>query len=112
MPELVLGEVPPGTHVLVMTHDHAEDFALCDAALRCAPPRLGRADRVGGQVGPLPRRPARRRARRGPIDRIRTPIGLPGLAGKEPAAIAVAVAAELLRAFGRDRSRRRAVAGR
>ena len=36
LPEVVLGEVPRGTHVLVMTHDHAEDFALCDAALRCA----------------------------------------------------------------------------
>src|SRR5919107_3658326 len=34
LPELVLSELPPGTHVLVMTHDHAEDAALCDAALR------------------------------------------------------------------------------
>ena len=34
LPELVLGELPPGTHALVMTHDHAEDAALCDAALR------------------------------------------------------------------------------
>ena len=35
VPELVLGQVPRGTHVLVMTHDHAEDAALCDTALRC-----------------------------------------------------------------------------
>ena len=35
VPELALGTVPTGTHVLVMTHDHAEDFAICDAALRC-----------------------------------------------------------------------------
>ena len=34
LPELVLAELPPGTHVLVMTHDHAEDLAICDAALR------------------------------------------------------------------------------
>ncbi len=34
LPELVVGELPPGTHALVMTHDHAEDAALCDAALR------------------------------------------------------------------------------
>ena len=34
LPELVLAELPPGTHVLVMTHDHAEDVALCDAAIR------------------------------------------------------------------------------
>ena len=36
VPEVVLGAVPAGTHVLVMTHDHAEDFALCDAALHQA----------------------------------------------------------------------------
>ena len=34
LPELVIGELPHGTHMLVMTHDHAEDAALCDAALR------------------------------------------------------------------------------
>ena len=34
-----------GTHVLVMTHDHAEDFALCDAALRCA--HLGSIGLIG-----------------------------------------------------------------
>lgn len=26
--------MPPGAHVLVMTHDHAEDHAIIDAALR------------------------------------------------------------------------------
>src|SRR5689334_9507442 len=34
LPEIALGELPPGTHVLIMTHDHAEDYALCDAVLR------------------------------------------------------------------------------
>src|SRR4051794_6211380 len=44
--ETVLEQLPTGAHVLVMTHDHAEDFALCDAALR-------RADRLGsiGLIG-------------------------------------------------------------
>ena len=32
--EVVLERLPRGSHVLIMTHDHAEDFALCDAALR------------------------------------------------------------------------------
>ncbi|HEY6415209.1 MAG TPA: XdhC family protein, partial [Acidimicrobiales bacterium] len=27
LPEIVLGELPPGTHLLIMTHDHAEDVA-------------------------------------------------------------------------------------
>ena len=41
------------------------------------------------------------------IDRIRCPIGLPGLPGKEPPAIAVSVAAELLQVFAADRVRAR-----
>ncbi len=36
------------------------------------------------------------------IARITTPIGLPDLAGKEPATIAVSVAAALLQAFDRE----------
>ena len=42
--ELVLERLPAGAHVLIMTHDHAEDFALCDAALRLLTP----ASRRGG----------------------------------------------------------------
>ena len=45
VPELALGALPAGTHVLVMTHDHAEDFALCDAALRCG--HLGSIGLIG-----------------------------------------------------------------
>ncbi len=65
LPEVVLGQVPRGTHVLVMTHDHAEDFALCDAALRCAHLGIDRADRVVGEVAPFPAGPGRRGSRRG-----------------------------------------------
>ena len=106
VPELALGSVPPGTHVLVMTHDHAEDFALCDAALRCT--HLGTIGLIGSAA-------KWSRFRSGltveghdaaTIDRIRCPIGLPDLGGsKEPAAIAVSVAAELLALFAADRAR-------
>ena len=48
VPELVLGQVPPGTHVLVMTHDHAEDIALCDVALRCS--HLGSVGLIGSSA--------------------------------------------------------------
>ncbi|MFC7361983.1 xanthine dehydrogenase accessory protein XdhC [Nocardioides astragali] len=99
VPELALGSVPQGTHVLVMTHDHAEDFALCDAALRCT--HLGTIGLIGSAA-----KWARFRSGlaveghdAAAIDRIRCPIGLPGLPGKEPPAIAVSVAAELLQLF-------------
>jgi xanthine dehydrogenase accessory factor len=103
VPELALGSVPRGTHVLVMTHDHAEDFALCDAALRCT--HLGTVGLIGSAAKWA-------RFRQGlaveghdeaTIDRIRCPIGLPGLPGKAPAAIAVSVAAELLQVFAAER---------
>lgn len=102
VPEIALGTVPRGTHVLVMTHDHAEDFALCDAALRCT--HLGTIGLIGSSAKWA-------RFRTGlaveghdgsTIDRIRCPIGLPGVPGKEPPAIAVSVAAELLRVFAGD----------
>ena len=63
-----------GTHVLVMTHDHAEDAALCDAALRSRRPRLDRADRLGGEVGAVPHAGSPPRATtREALARITTP---------------------------------------
>ncbi|MBI2244949.1 MAG: xanthine dehydrogenase accessory protein XdhC [Nocardioides sp.] len=96
LPELVLGEVPAGTHVLVMTHDHAEDFALCDAALRCE--HLASIGLIGSAA--KWRRFQRALAMEGHpavvIERIQCPIGRPELTGKEPATIALGVAADLL----------------
>jgi xanthine dehydrogenase accessory factor len=99
VPELALGSVPQGTHVLVMTHDHAEDFALCDAALRCT--HLGTIGLIGSAAKWARFRSGLAVEGHGEaaIDRIRCPIGLPGLTGKEPPVIAVSVAAELLQVF-------------
>jgi xanthine dehydrogenase accessory factor len=110
VPELVLGSVPEGTHVLVLTHDHAEDFALCDAALRCG--HLGSIGLIGSSAKWT-------RFRQGlrveghdeaAIDRIVSPIGQagpgrPGVSGKEPAAIALAAASSLLAAVAGERVR-------
>ncbi|WP_153398072.1 xanthine dehydrogenase accessory protein XdhC [Ornithinicoccus halotolerans] len=95
-PESVLPTLPPGTDVLVMTHDHAEDLAVLDAALRSdVPGRIG----VIGSSAKWSRFQVRlAREGHGPeaIARVRCPIGLPEVKGKEPAVIAVSVAAELL----------------
>ncbi len=102
LPEIVLGELPPGTHVLIMTHDHAEDAALCDAVLR-----TGEFASIG-LIGSAAKwsRFRRNLAAAGHDDdaiaRIRTPIGRPDITGKEPATIAVSVAADLLHTFQRD----------
>ncbi|MEU6485298.1 xanthine dehydrogenase accessory protein XdhC [Streptomyces sp. NPDC046887] len=100
LPEEVLATVPHGTHVLIMTHDHAEDAALCDAALRTD--HLGSVGLIGSAAKWT--RFRKRLATEGGhdeavIDRIKTPIGLADITGKEPATIAVSVAADLLRTF-------------
>lgn len=100
LPEEVLEGLPPGAHVLIMTHDHAEDAALCDAALRTT--HLGSIGLIGSSAKWA--RFRRRLASEGghdeeDIDRIKTPIGLPDVTGKDPATIAVSVAADLLRTF-------------
>lgn len=101
LPEVVLGTLPRGTHVLIMSHDHAEDFALCDEALRSS--RLGSIGLIGSSA-------KWRRFERGlgleghppeAVARIRCPIGDPEVVerlggGKQPAAIALAVATEVL----------------
>jgi xanthine dehydrogenase accessory factor len=98
-PESVLPELPDGTHVLVMTHDHAEDIAVCDSALR----RDGLASI--GLIGSKAKWTSFRTKLSAEghsardIARITTPIGIPGLTAKAPAVIAVSVAAALLMAF-------------
>ena len=103
LPEIVLGELPPGTHVLIMTHDHAEDAALCDAVLREG--EFGSIGLIGsaGKWARFRRRLADDGHSPEAIARITTPIGLPEITGKDPATIAVSVAASLLRAFERAR---------
>jgi xanthine dehydrogenase accessory factor len=103
IPELVLGELPPGTRVLVLTHDHAEDLAILDAALRAD--HLGAIGLIGSSA-----KWSRFRSQlvaagleEEAVDRVETPIGLPGVtSSKDPAAIAVSVAAALLASFERE----------
>lgn len=99
--ETIMARLPSDSHVLIMTHDHAEDFALCDAALRLPEDRLVSIGLIGS-----PAKWSRFRANLTDnghppeqIARITCPIGLPGIAGKEPAVIAVSVAAALLQSL-------------
>lgn len=92
-PEAEVAGAPPGSHLLVMTHDHGLDYRLCAAALRR--PDLG----LIGLIGSATKRArfARRLAAEG-LDpsRLTCPIGLAGIPGKHPGEIAVAVAAQIL----------------
>lgn len=96
VPEAAIAELPAGAHVLVMTHDHVEDLALVDQALR-------RGDLASiGLIGSRSKwaRFAPKLRELGHTDedlaRVTTPIGVPEVSGKAPAVIAVSVAARLL----------------
>jgi xanthine dehydrogenase accessory factor len=88
--------MPPGGWALVMTHSHDEDLAICAALL--ADGRFGWAGVIGS--APKTKRFRQRLLARGfgegHIARLTMPIGIGGIRSKEPAAIAVAVAAQLL----------------
>ncbi|MCX5540013.1 xanthine dehydrogenase accessory protein XdhC [Paraburkholderia sp. CNPSo 3076] len=95
-PEAIVDEAPPGAHFLVMTHNHALDFALAERIMR------RRDFAYFGMIGSHTKRVKfeRRLVARG-IDPARMhemvcPIGIAGIADKAPGSIAVAVSAELL----------------
>lgn len=95
-PALEVDRAPPGSAFLVMTHSHALDQDICERILR-------RDDYAYfGLIGSGTKRASfERRLRERGIDpakfaKLTCPIGIPGIRGKEPAVIAVAVAAQLL----------------
>jgi len=89
-------DMPAGAWALVMTHSHDEDLALCEALL--ADGRFAWAGVIGS--APKTARFRQRLRQRGfapeAIARLTMPIGIGAIRSKEPAAIAVAVAAQLL----------------
>jgi len=97
LPEAVVDEAPAGTSFLVMTHNHALDQRLTEAILR----RPAHQDWFGLIGSDTKRKQFEHRLRDRGISRARLddmvcPIGVPGIKGKEPAVIAVAVVAQLL----------------
>lgn len=91
-----VAEAPDDAAIVILTHDHAIDYALVRAALRRSPVAFV------GVIGSATKR-ARfltRLARDG-VDgaaraRLTCPIGVEGIAGKEPEVIAIATLAQLL----------------
>jgi len=103
-------DAPPGACFLVMTHSHDMDDDICRGI-------MDRGDSAwAGLIGSKSKaakfihRWERHGYQREEIARITCPIGVPGIAGKLPAAIAIAVAAQVLQvmearaAAARDKS--------
>ncbi|HSM23000.1 MAG TPA: xanthine dehydrogenase accessory protein XdhC [Rubrivivax sp.] len=91
---------PPGAFHLVLTHSHELDLALTQAILRRGD--FGWFGLIGSKTkrARFEHRLRERGFADSLIERIVCPIGLPGITGKEPEVIAVAVVAQLLQAGG------------
>jgi xanthine dehydrogenase accessory factor len=96
-PVATVADAPAGTRFLILTHSHALDYELCRTVLR-------RGDFAwAGLIGSASKaaRFRSRLAREGLpaelVGRLTSPIGIEGIHSKWPTAIAVAVAAQLLR---------------
>lgn len=95
-PRFAVARAPADAFFLVMTHSHDLDLEVCEAVLR-----RGDSGYLGliGSATKRARFLKRLSAKGLPEERLTQltcPIGLPGIAGKEPAVIAAAVAADLL----------------
>ncbi|MBF9232093.1 xanthine dehydrogenase accessory protein XdhC [Microvirga alba] len=94
-PEAEIAEADPRSLILVMTHDHPLDMAIAAAALRRGFPYVG-------LIGSATKRARFEKRFRElglseeKIDALACPIGIPGIAGKEPAIVAASVVAQLL----------------
>ena len=93
LPEAEVDAAPSGAAYVVLTHDHATDFLIAEAALA-----RGDAAYVG-MIGSATKRAvlaARLREAGVPDTALTCPIGLPGLRDKRPEVIAASVSAQLL----------------
>lgn len=104
-PESEVRRAQADTIFLVLTHSHALDFELVRAI-------LGRNDfRLCGLLGSQSKRARFAQCLRArgvaehAIAQLRCPLGMPGLGGKEPEVIAIAIAAQVLQLRGSARAK-------
>ena len=98
--EAAVADLPAGSSVLILTHNHQQDLQITQACLQ----RLRSSNDLAmlGLIGSATKRAsfAHRLEERGfgaaDFARITCPIGVPGISGKAPEVIAIAVAAQLL----------------
>jgi len=96
IPESILPDLPSDSAILIMTHDHAEDIAVLEQALRYddwsyigligSESKWQHFQKQLKTLGLL----------EADLNRVTTPIGIPDITGKSPQTIAISVAAELL----------------
>lgn len=95
-PAAILSEMPQDTLVFVMTHSHARDLAVVEAALRSA--NVAATGLIGSasKRARFERRLAAAGVEPSRIAALICPIGVTGVGSKEPAAIAASTAVQIL----------------
>jgi xanthine dehydrogenase accessory factor len=98
--EAEVAVAPPGAFYLVLTHSHDLDLAITHAILKRGD--FGFLGLIGSKTkrARFERRLAERGIAPALLERMVCPIGVPGIEGKEPEVIAVAVVAQLLQRSG------------
>lgn len=98
--QAAVADLAPGSRVLVMSFSHAEDLDIVAACLRRQRERgdLAFIGLIGSKTKwtTFRHRLADRGYTEAELAQVTCPIGLPGITGKQPEVIAVAVAAQLL----------------
>ena len=95
-----VADLPAGSRVVILTHSHVEDWDITAACL--ARQRDAGDLPFVGLIGSASKWASfrRRLLERGfdaaAVDAVQCPVGIPGIAGKEPEVIAVAIAAQLM----------------
>jgi xanthine dehydrogenase accessory factor len=101
-----VADLAPGSRVLIMSFSHAEDFDIVVACLKRLRERndLPYVGLIGSKTkwATFRHRLEARGFTQEEMSRITCPIGVPGIGGKEPEVIAVAVAAQLLQNLERS----------
>ena len=101
-----MNSLASGSRVLIMSFSHAEDLDIVIACLQRL--RLRNDLPYVGLIGSKTKwatfrhRLEARGFTGAEMDRVTCPIGVPGIGGKEPEVIAVAVAAQLLQSIDSD----------
>ncbi|HUR43222.1 MAG TPA: xanthine dehydrogenase accessory protein XdhC [Aestuariivirga sp.] len=91
-----LGEAPVGSLVFIISHSHALDLAITDAALRN--PSIAHVGLIGSATkrARFEKRLREAGVAAGRVASLICPIGISGIRSKEPSAIAAATAAQII----------------
>ena len=95
-PETEVAQLPPGSWLVILTHDHQLDYRITEQALNY--PSLPFVGLIGSET--KAKRFITKLAHRGfdeaALARLHTPIGNPSIPGKQPIEVAVSISAQLI----------------